>query len=123
MAGGGWQGAVAVAAPGGERSLLAEAEPLAKVLQRYLSNEELEAHLRDFVGRCGEIAALRSIGKSVEGRDLWVLEISDKPGTPEPEPAVKYVGGVHGDEPTGRRVRSAGGCAAGRSNPAGAEQQ
>lgn len=33
---------------------------------------------------------------------LWALEISDHPGVAEAEPAVKYVGGVHGDEPTGR---------------------
>jgi len=35
---------------------------------------------------------------------LWALEISDKPGQSEPEPAVKYVGNVHGDEPTGRAL-------------------
>ena len=33
---------------------------------------------------------------------MWALEISDKPGQQEVEPAVKYVGNVHGDEPTGR---------------------
>lgn len=33
---------------------------------------------------------------------LWALEIADHPGQAEPEPAVKYVGNVHGDEPTGR---------------------
>lgn len=33
-----------------------------------------------------------SIGKSaVQGQPLWVLEVSDKPGVPEPEPNFKYV--------------------------------
>lgn len=43
-----------------------------------------------------------SIGKSVLGEHLWVLEISDKPGQAEPEPAFKYVANMHGDEPSGR---------------------
>lgn len=33
---------------------------------------------------------------------IYALEISDRPGQDEAEPAVKYVGNVHGDEPTGR---------------------
>ena len=37
-------------------------------------------------------------------RPLWALEISDRPGEAEAEPAVKYVGNVHGDEPTGRAL-------------------
>jgi hypothetical protein len=43
-----------------------------------------------------------SIGKSVLGQHLWVLEISDKPGKAEPEPNFKYVANMHGDEPSGR---------------------
>ena len=75
---------------------------LQEVLQHYLTNEELEAHMRDYVSRCGNIARLETAGKSVEGRELWFLEISDKPGQEEAEPNVKFVGNVHGDEPTGR---------------------
>uniref|UniRef100_A0ACD6ADK2 Uncharacterized protein n=1 Tax=Avena sativa TaxID=4498 RepID=A0ACD6ADK2_AVESA len=45
-----------------------------------------------------------SIGKSVNGSPLWVVEISDKPGQREAEPAFKFIGNVHGDEPVGREV-------------------
>lgn len=42
------------------------------------------------------------MGKSTEGHDLWVLELSDAPGRPEPEPGFWYVANMHGDEPSGR---------------------
>jgi len=35
---------------------------------------------------------------------LWVIEISDKPRQREAEPAFKFIGNVHGDEPVGREV-------------------
>eukprot|EP00899_Mesostigma_viride_P008165 jgi/Mesvir1/1734/Mv21186-RA.1 len=77
---------------------------LRDLILRYYDNAQLEAYLKGFVQRCGHIAQLRSIGKSVDGVDLWVVELSDQPGHPEPEPGVKLVGGVHGDEPLGRQL-------------------
>ena len=73
-----------------------------QLLSRYYSNSELGSHLQDFVARCSAIAKLSIIGKSVEGVPLWVLEISDKPGQHEPEPNVKYIANIHGDEASGR---------------------
>ncbi|KAH9569375.1 hypothetical protein CY35_03G130100 [Sphagnum magellanicum] len=70
----------------------------------YLNNLELEAAMRNFSERCNHISRLYSIGNSTLGSPLWVLEISDKPGDLEPEPAFKYVGNMHGNEPLGREL-------------------
>ena len=45
---------------------------------------------------------LFSIGKSVEGRDLWVLKISDNVNVDEVEPEIKYISSMHGDEIVGQ---------------------
>lgn len=70
----------------------------------FRSNIELEDSMKKFAQRCNNIARLYSIGRSFLGFPLWVLEISDKPGEIEAEPAFKYVGNMHGDEPVGREI-------------------
>ncbi|MCF8367600.1 MAG: immune inhibitor A [Bacteroidales bacterium] len=42
-----------------------------------------------------------SIGQSIEGRDLWMVKISDNPGTSETEPQVLYTALHHAREPAG----------------------
>ena len=58
--------------------------------------------MQNFTGRCGAISTMFSIGKSAHGAEMWAVEISNHPGIEEPKPRFKYVGNMHGDEPTGR---------------------
>jgi carboxypeptidase D len=51
------------------------------------------------------LAKLHSIGKSVQNRDLWVLEISENVHNRSlAEPMFKYVANMHGDESLGREL-------------------
>jgi len=48
---------------------------------------------------CPDVARLYKIGKSVQKRNIYVIELSDNPGLHETlEPEVKWIGGIHGNE-------------------------
>lgn len=69
------------------------------------SQSEIEQLLMQFASLYPDLTRLYSIGRSVEGRDLWVMEVTDNPGVHEPgEPEFKYVSNMHGNEVTGREM-------------------
>ena len=70
----------------------------------YPSFEEIEIKLKQLVAKYPKLAKLISIGKSVEGRDLWVVKISDNVEKDETEPEFKYISSMHGNEITGREL-------------------
>lgn len=70
----------------------------------YPSFEDHTAKLKSLVAKYPHLASLSSIGKSVRGRDLWLLKISDNVTTDELEPEFKYISSMHGDEITGREL-------------------
>lgn len=72
---------------------------------KYHNYEKLTKFLRMTSSRYPSLTALYSIGKSVQGRDLWVMVVSSSPyehmiGKPD----VKYVANIHGNEAVGREL-------------------
>ena len=59
---------------------------------------ELRTELRSIAEAHPAIARLTSLGRSHEGRKLFVLKISDNVALDEPEPEVYVDGGIHGQE-------------------------
>lgn len=71
----------------------------------YHNHDDMTKYLRATTARYPNLTALYSIGKSVQGRDLWVMVVSSSPyehmlGKPD----VKYIGNIHGNEAVGREI-------------------
>lgn len=75
-----------------------------KVLADYPSSAEIAQKLQAAAAKYPHIMRLFSIGKSVKGKDLLVMKISDNVARDEVEPEFKYISSMHGDEITGREL-------------------
>lgn len=65
----------------------------------YRDFEEMERFLTDVANQFPEITSLSSLGKSFQGRDLWLLTITNfQTGAPESKPALWVDGGIDSDE-------------------------
>ena len=85
-------------------TLLEETRDSDNPMRDYHNYEELTNELIGISNAYPDITNLTSIGQSVQGRELWVLEISDNPGINEIEPEFKYIANMHGDETVGREL-------------------
>ena len=71
----------------------------------YHTNAGLEKIYREIVKAYPQLARLESAGKSIGGRDIWVLTISDfSKGDPSRKPAMWVDGNIHGNEIQGSEM-------------------
>ena len=75
-----------------------------KARGQYPSPEEIEKELRSVTNAYPEITSMFSIGKSVKGRDLWVIKLSNNVKENDSRPEFKYIANMHGDEIVGREI-------------------
>ena len=52
--------------------------------RRYHHFEDMEEYMKKLARRFPDLTNLYSIGKSIQGRKLFVMEITDNPGVHEP---------------------------------------
>jgi len=72
---------------------------------QYHNYDEITNLLGGLISTYPHLAKLHSIGKSVQNRDLWILEISENVHNRSlGEPMFKYVANMHGDETLGREL-------------------
>ena len=84
--------------------LLEETRDSDNPMRDYHDYNELTEFLVNVSNTYPSITNLISIGQSVQGRELWVIEISDNPGVNEVEPEFRYIANMHGDETVGREM-------------------
>ena len=63
--------------------------------QDYRNNEEINSVLHDLVNKHKPKASIKSLTKTLGGKDIWVLTLSN--GNPEAHPAIAIAGGVNGN--------------------------
>lgn len=70
----------------------------------YHNYAELTTELTALADAHPDITQLSSAGKSVEGRELWLMKLSDHAADDEAEPKLLFIANMHGDEVVGREL-------------------
>lgn len=83
-------------------SLIEDPQNSDNPFRSYHNYNEMTDFLTNINSQYPDITSLESIGQSVQGRELWVMQITDNPNVDEPEPQFKYIANMHGDETPGR---------------------
>jgi carboxypeptidase D len=72
--------------------------------QAWPAYETFVARMETISNTYPSIVHMVSIGQSVQGRQIWMLKITDNPDTEEDEPEFKYTSTMHGDEVAGAEM-------------------
>ena len=70
----------------------------------YLNHDELTRELRSLVGD-SDMARMRSLASTAEGREIWMVEVGDPSGVPlDQRPGLLVVGNLAGDDLVGSHL-------------------
>ncbi len=75
-----------------------------RVPTTYHTYETLTSDLATIASDHSDITRLVSIGLTVQGREMWMMEITDNPDVEEDEPEIHYISSIHGDEVVGKEL-------------------
>ncbi len=71
---------------------------------QYHNHEGVTAILHEYAAAYSHLTRLKSLGDSVEGRELWAMLLTADPGEKSAIPTVHYIATMHGDEPVGTEL-------------------
>ena len=66
--------------------------------------EEYVTRMQEIADNYPELVRMVSSGQSVQGREIWMLKITDNPDVEEDEPEFKYTSTIHGNEGVGTEM-------------------
>jgi carboxypeptidase D len=75
-----------------------------RTLGSYNDWTNMTAMLLAYKSNYPSICRLVSLGKSVQGRDLWAMKITSNPDQPADKARFKYISTMHGNEPVGTEM-------------------
>jgi carboxypeptidase D len=78
--------------------------PGTKNLGAYNNYTNMTAMLSGFATNYPSLCRKSSIGKSVQGRDLWVLKVTSNPDIAADKPRFTYIATMHANEPIGTEM-------------------
>ena len=70
----------------------------------YHNYEQLKAKLEEVAQQNPALVSLNSAGRSIQGRELFYVKVSDNAFVDESEPNLLYIANMHGDETVGREL-------------------
>lgn len=71
---------------------------------KYYTYQKMTNLLYELQENYSDIISFKSYGKTHQGRDIWIVKISDNVDEEEDEPGILYTGGMHGNENPGYEV-------------------